>query len=702
MMLIRWIGTEIRIFAYLQNSILVVCLLGLGLGCLTSRRPVGTRQMIVPVAALCVLLSFPLTRNIFASISEMLSVMHDFLIWSRAIVVDPLHATFWVLFGLALTYCVMVLVLDAFVPLGRLLGRFMDEHPHTIGAYSINVGASLLGILAFAVLSAWYFSPRVWCLVLALLFLALLFVTRRVSFRNCAWLLVVAVPVWFWGARPGVVETVWSPYQKLELKVPEEEAQPGEYVIDVNSVFYQWVADGKKQGGVDGKGKGLDPSRPELNHYELPLLLHPGARRHLIVGAGAGNDVAGSLRQGTPEITAVEIDPGILALGRKYHPERPYSAANVRVVLDDARAYFANSSEEFDVISFGLLDSHTATTMMNARLDHYVYTRESFRQARALLSEGGVMTVHFAAPKPFVADRLATVFREVFGEEPIAFWMPATRLGWGGVMLVSGNLESVRELLVQRPELALPVQQFERQTTFDLTYSTASATDDWPYLYLERPGIPLIFFLMAGLMFLLFLRSLRHWEARTVLSGWDTDHWHFFFLGAAFLLLEVTNISRAAVVLGNTWLVNAVIVGGVLAMILVANLIASLFRVLPMRTFYLLLCTSCLVLYFTDLVRLNTLSYPLKATAAGLLASLPMLFSGIVFIRSFAQTSRKDEALGANLFGALAGALLHSISFVIGVKGVLLIVGLLYICALVTRPARAAAGIVTASLPETR
>ncbi len=370
MMLIRWIGTEIRIFAYLQNSILVVCLLGLGLGCLTSRRPVGTRQMIVPVAVLCVLLSFPLTRNIFASISEMLSVMHDFLIWSRAIVVDPLYATFWVLFGLALTYCVMVLVLDAFVPLGRLLGRFMDEHPHTIGAYSINVGASLLGILAFAVLSAWYFSPRVWCLVLALLFLALLFVTRRVSFRNCAWLLVVAVPVWFWGARPGVVETVWSPYQKLELKVPEEEAQPGEYVIDVNSVFYQWVADGKKQGGVDGKGKGLDPSRPELNHYELPLLLHPGARRHLIVGAGAGNDVAGSLRQGTPEITAVEIDPGILALGREYHPERPYSAANVRVVLDDARAFFANSSEEFDVISFGLLDSHTATTMMNARLDH--------------------------------------------------------------------------------------------------------------------------------------------------------------------------------------------------------------------------------------------------------------------------------------------------------------------------------------------
>ena len=38
LMLIRWIGTEIRIFAYLQNTVLVVCFMGLGLGCLTCRK----------------------------------------------------------------------------------------------------------------------------------------------------------------------------------------------------------------------------------------------------------------------------------------------------------------------------------------------------------------------------------------------------------------------------------------------------------------------------------------------------------------------------------------------------------------------------------------------------------------------------------------------------------------------------------------
>src|SRR5262249_48687971 len=41
MMLIRWIGTEVRIFAYLQNTVLIVCFLGLGMGCFTCKQPVN-------------------------------------------------------------------------------------------------------------------------------------------------------------------------------------------------------------------------------------------------------------------------------------------------------------------------------------------------------------------------------------------------------------------------------------------------------------------------------------------------------------------------------------------------------------------------------------------------------------------------------------------------------------------------------------
>jgi hypothetical protein len=38
LLLIRWISTEIRVFAYLQNCVLVVCFLGLGMGAWDARR----------------------------------------------------------------------------------------------------------------------------------------------------------------------------------------------------------------------------------------------------------------------------------------------------------------------------------------------------------------------------------------------------------------------------------------------------------------------------------------------------------------------------------------------------------------------------------------------------------------------------------------------------------------------------------------
>src|ERR1043165_2645447 len=43
LMLIRWVATEMRIFAYLQNTVLVVCFLGLGMGCFTCRQSASFR-----------------------------------------------------------------------------------------------------------------------------------------------------------------------------------------------------------------------------------------------------------------------------------------------------------------------------------------------------------------------------------------------------------------------------------------------------------------------------------------------------------------------------------------------------------------------------------------------------------------------------------------------------------------------------------
>jgi hypothetical protein len=308
------------------------------------------------------------------------------------------------------------------------------------------------------------------------------------------------------------------------------------------------------------------------------------------------------------------------------------------------------------------------------------------QHARSLLADGGVMVLSFDARKLFVADRMARSLGDEFGAKPIYFTVPSTPYGWGGVMFIAGDLAGVSKQIAAHPRLAAQIDAWNRDKPLTLTGNTRITTDDWPYLYLESPRIPSLYFLLGGLLLLLLVRGIGRSHFRELVTGWDRTHWHFFFLGAAFLLLEVQNVSKASVVLGNTWLVNAVIISAVLAMVLLANLIVHRFPALPPWPVYAGLCGTCVALYFLDISRFAFLPYATKAVIVGSLTSLPMLFSGVVFIRSFTAVARKDQALGANLIGALVGGLLQSVTFVTGIRALLLIVAGLYLAAILTRP----------------
>jgi len=251
-------------------------------------------------------------------------------------------------------------------------------------------------------------------------------------------------------------------------------------------------------------------------------------------------------------------------------------------------------------------------------------------------------------------------------------------------------MATVQSQLAANDRLSDYIRNQQTNYPVQITHTTKIISDDWPYLYLEVPRIPSLFYLLIGLMILIYLRSQRKWQASMDMSIMFKSRtlWHFFFLGAAFLLLEVQNISKASVVLGNTWQVNTVIISSILAMALLANWIAYKFPRLPLTPVYILLVTTCIALYFVDLASFGFLPYFTKALTVGLLTSLPMLFSGIVFIRSFAVIEDKSTALGANLIGALVGALLQSITFVTGIKALLLVVGCFYLLSLFTAPTR--------------
>src|SRR5262249_44932182 len=105
------------------------------------------------------------------------------------------------------------------------------------------------------------------------------------------------------------------------------------------------------------------------------------------------------------------------------------------------------------------------------------------------------------------------------------------------------------------------------------------------------------------------------------LLKWKRTDWHFFLLGAAFMLLETQNISKASVVLGNTWLVNAVIVSGIMMMILISNSIASRFPKIPKGPVAFCLIGTCVVLYFIDLSRFAFLPFATKAIVVGSLTT---------------------------------------------------------------------------------
>jgi spermidine synthase len=133
----------------------------------------------------------------------------------------------------------------------------------------------------------------------------------------------------------------------------------------------------------------------QLLRAALPTAPAPRAGRRR--GLGTGNDVAAALRAGAGAVDAVEIDPAIQELGRIYHPELPYSDPRVRFVNDDARSFLRTTSATYDLIVYGLLDSHTLLSHASSvRLDSFVYIVEGFRETRAHLRDDGVVSLSFA------------------------------------------------------------------------------------------------------------------------------------------------------------------------------------------------------------------------------------------------------------------------------------------------------------------
>jgi len=677
LLLIRWVSSELRIFAYLKNFILIACFLGFGFGAYLSRRHI---QMLTPIwgcLALAGTMWFSRRQpvSLFVWISEVMGEFEDVTMMGKTLWLSGAERVISLALSCLAVAGIFLLITLLFIPFGQIVGRYLDSAPNTIRAYSLNIIASLLGVWAFTALAFFSTPPWTWFLIALLLCLGLVGTgTRQVGFSMLATLLAVAFLL-----EPSTPSewTIWSPYQKLRLTESRHKDEAVAYELEVNGTWYQRALD-LSDGYIATHPDLFAGKRQKYDPYNIPFFFKPRPARVLVVGSGMGNDVAGALRNGAGHVVAVEIDPQILAQGRRLHPERPYSSPRVEAVVNDARNYFKRSDERFDLIIFGLLDSHTlSSNFANIRLDNYVYTQEAFEEARRLLRPDGMIIVKFEVQRDWLGKRMQEILTRVFGRPPLLF-RDEEGVGARAFIFVAGNPEGTRATLQANTELA----SFVKANTITFpSGSITTATDDWPFLYHQGRYIPRIY-----LMFSLLLAATAVLFTRGFLHGGVGRNWHFFFLGAAFLLLEVQIVSRLALFFGTTWIVNSIVISGVLIMILLSNFVAERWSRPSYGLFYVFLLLSICLIYILPLDRLFLRSELAKGVAVGGLFCLPVFFAGLIFITSFRTTPHKDAAFGANLLGAILGGFLEAVSFITGMRFLLLLAAGLYLLSAAALP----------------
>jgi len=666
LVLIRWMGSSVRLVAYYSNFILISAFFGLGSGALLVRYKFRLWEYIFVILAICVFLG-PFVGSFFhlnpASANE--------YIWLGS--PGGIHPqTFEGFLGLNLTFplpywivlgSIFTVNTFLFVGFGQWLGHlFQNFRP--LKAYTLEIGGSILGILLFAVVSLFHLPPTAWFLIgFALLLLIIDKSVKQYLIALASSALVLLVCGNF------ANQFLWSPYYKIHIAPLEQvhdlkqnrllrSPQPFGYTVTVNNDYHQMILDlaGSRDHAFFSSWRWLYdyPYQQGREEIEGPVL---------IVGAGAGNDVSAALRNSQSRIDAVEIDPMIIQLGRRYHFEKPYANPRVRVIVDDARSFFDRTDKRYAKVVFGFLDSHTLMSSFSSlRLDNFVYTYESMVRVKELLLPGGKVYITFASNTPWIHDRLIKLLDSVFDYRTVVAFDQKNRYA-NGVIYMNGRIGVSG---------ARPLKMVEIQNAnFDIP------TDDWPFLYMKEPGIPGHYVVFIILMVLGAIGSIS-----LLPQGQRKIKLPYFFMGAGFFLIETSNVVSLSLLYGSTWTVNVTVFTGILSLILIGNWICILTARPRYRLMMSLLFINILISY---IIRPSSLlgihSIVLQGVVASFVFLGPIFFSSLIFGHLIKQEKNLTQAYGSNLMGAVIGGASEYFSLVMGIKFLLIVTCLYYLLA---------------------
>jgi SAM-dependent methyltransferase len=462
----------------------------------------------------------------------------------------------------------------------------------------------------------------------------------------------------------GPLKAYWSPYQRIDLGIFEAPSANSSntgflgLVVRANHSFYQYYFSNAKNLQVAPDVEKLLEGR--RNEYAVPYQLAK-ADDVLVVGAGTGQNVASAIDYQAKTVDAVDIDPVILKFGKRFNPV--YSNPQVNLICDDARHYLRHCNKKYDLINFSMLDSHAVTGQgSSVRIDTYVYTQESIKSALKLLKPDGLLVISFTVAQPWMGERIFNTLKSAAGYDPLMF------------RNLAGNLETFYVLGRAVEQRHLPVPENWRSLSVT-PVSATSLTDDWPYLYIRNDVLDIPYLLIVCQFLLLAAFTGR----KFLFVRPNPLNWQMFFLGAAFMLLELHAISFLSLLYGSTWTTSAIVINGILVMILLANiLVIKVGDPLTSKQpfVYSILFLSILASYFLPSETLlnqagmaDFISYGLVTT----ITILPLALAGIIFSSAFAKVSDAGQALAYNLFGALVGGFLEYLSNYTGIRNLELV-----------------------------
>jgi hypothetical protein len=403
------------------------------------------------------------------------------------------------------------------------------------------------------------------------------------------------------GAR--VLDTIWNSFSRVDTFAPiDPKATWG-----LSDMFQDR---GSEQIGITIDGDGFtsiirfdgDFEKIAFPFHTLNSMVHLLNRggTALIIGAGGGIDVLSALRLGADRVDGVEINPAITGLVTgKY---RDYSGGlftgeRVRLITGEGRNFIKRSKEQYGLVYLPLVDSWAATySGAYALSENFLYTVEAFRDYYGHVREGGFISISRwesrEGEQPYQTYRICSLAMEAAGVDLDGSVIVTSkgRLAnfiWKKGILTPGEIAAVSAFCRQNgfqvlylPGMEGDFRQILQRQTFQgfvraYPLDISPVTDDRPFFYLTdrwkylgayaenaiRKGsrfptvftIVIVIIVLTALFSAVFILVPLRVRSRGDFTPSSSAYYMIYFtiLGLAFMLAEVTLMTKFTLFLGH-------------------------------------------------------------------------------------------------------------------------------------------------------